>query len=544
MNDLQANQAQLEAIHSDSKNLLVLASAGSGKTRCLVKRVQRLIKEGVPSEEIVAVTLTTSAADEMRHRIGQKIGFTGTLHSFMLGLIQRHWKELGYARQKIGIIEENSERDLVRLIRVETGCRKADPHSDPIFESRYRDEMLRHSMLTYDMILTEGLRLIQLGVLAPINHLLVDEIQDANESDLFIYEMISTANRYWTGDFDQKIFSFRGAVDAMEYLGPDWQILRMETNYRCDKLICDAAQRLIEHNQNRMKKGMVSASLCEGEVSATQYLSEDEEKITVLQRLSLPGTHAVLLKSNCLVDEMVNYLESNGVTIARRELVARPADWKFAKISVGLLNDPDNDWFAYWFIREHHGEAKANAARLKALAAGKSLNETSLSIERDLPLNAYKSILKQCGVSTASLEIIETTIAALEPEATGTDLMERLSIDENQAQETAGVTVSTIHGAKGKEFHNVHLCAAEDEIMPRKSLKRDIEEERRIFFVAMTRARERLFITCCSERHHRGMFTAEPATPSRFISEAGIQLSFEHLADSSDDIPFDFPAAK
>lgn len=315
-------------------------------------------------------------------------------------------------------------------------------------------------------------------------------------------------------------------------------VIRMETNYRCDKSICDAAQRLIDHNRDRIKKGMVSASLCEGEISATQYATADEEKKAVLDRIrTLPGTHAVLLRTNYLVDEMTNCLESEGVPLARMGIVKRPTDWKYAKICVGLLNDPSNDWFAYWFIRHHNDENTANIARLSALAAGKSLNEMSLNIERDVRPDAYKPILERMRVSDESISIIEATIAALEPGASGSDLLERLSIDENLAQETPGTFVGTVHSAKGREFHNVHLCAAEEEIMPGTAKSRDIEEERRIAFVAMTRARERLFISCCLERV--SAFSAGTHIPSRFIRESGIPLacSVKEIANIGDDIP-------
>lgn len=202
------SETQIQIINSDSINILVLACAGSSKTGCLVKRIQRLIKDGVPPDEIVAVTLTVSAAEEMRLRIGQKIGFVGTLHSFMLGLIQTHWKDLGYAREKISVIDEDSARELELRIMKEVGAGRK--RHDFIFEKRYRDELLRYSMLTYDMILTEGLRLIEMGVLAPINHLLIDEIQDFTDLDYAICVQIPCANRFFCGDTDQALFSFRG----------------------------------------------------------------------------------------------------------------------------------------------------------------------------------------------------------------------------------------------------------------------------------------------------------------------------------------------
>lgn len=310
------------------------------------------------------------------------------------------------------------------------------------------------------------------------------------------------------------------AIESKQFL-----LVKLELNYRSDRLICEAANRLIAHNENRVKKETISASDSDGTVSVSEALNADGEMMNVLLWLrQLAGTSAILLRTNHLVDEWTKFLSGQGVEIARKQTTTRPEDWPFVKLAIGLLNDPENDWLAYWFIRSKHGQAKADSGKLSATAAGQSLNTAHLNIPHDLSPIAYGPILARLGVSSESLAIVQKAIDGLGVKATGTELTAALAADENHEEEIGqGVVVTTYHSAKGREWDQVFLVACEEEIIPGTAKSRSTEEERRLFYVGMTRARHRLFISHCQKRKPQfGSWTPVPGTPSRFIKEAGL----------------------
>ena len=500
--------------------------------------------DGVRPSEIVALTFTQNAAREMRSRLGFEIGFCGTLHSFLIGLIQRHWKDLGYSTPKLAVIDEEQANELLeRCIKSMNyrGSKKAvmesinagkiegrKPSLAELVALSFIIEMMRNGLMTYDMILTEGLRLLNTGITLPYSHLLVDEMQDASDIDKDIYHALPIRNRFYVGDDSQAIYGFRGGNMAnilSMAKRPGVEIVKLETNYRSDTSICDAAQRLIEHNQNRVDKKTISNSTEPGHIVVTNCKTPDAEMFNTLRRIrEFDGDHAVLLRYNPHVDEWVKFLEGQGVPIARKERTERPKDWKLARLAVGLLSDPENDFIAYWYLRTRwKGSALADTSRMKAAAEGLSINsKLGIVPKHEFAYSLDVRFLARMDISQESIALIQSAIETLEPNATGTDLLGAMAGEEHHLDQIgAGVFVGTIHSAKGKEFDNVHIPACEDEIIPGKS--KDAEEERRLFYVAMTRARHRLFISHCSERKPMfGGWTPVPATPSRFIHESGI----------------------
>jgi superfamily I DNA/RNA helicase len=190
---------------------------------------------------------------------------------------------------------------------------------------------------------------------------------------------------------------------------------------------------------------------------------------------------------------------------------------------LALLNDPENDIAAYWFLEAQHGAKKANEAKLKAMASGKTVNEFCLKIPPCVEVDELDGILGKAGISDDSREAIARARQGLPEGLSLADLILALAQTEESTPENGhGVIVTTIHSAKGREFETVILPAFEEEVFIGHKENGNVEEERRLAYVAFTRAKRRLIITHCAKRKTQWGFKPEPATPSRFIKEAGL----------------------
>lgn len=556
----QLNSAQGAAVTSDAPLILTLAGPGSGKTRTLVERIRHLLLNGTPPSEIVAITFTNSAARELEVRLANhwlenppRLGYVGTLHGFLLKLIQRKAAMLGYMHDKIGVLEQEQADEILERCCQELGYRGAKQKVKGALRSacdrsglpgtrfapeelvavRYVKTLRNNAMLSFDLILFEALRLTRkLGYRATeYSHLFVDEYQDSANIDAEIYRELWIPNKFFVGDPDQSIYSFRGGnIDNI--MGLAWmkgcEVHTLEENYRSGSAICETANALIRHNPNRIEKDTHCASGVDADVHARQFKSPLAEREYVARwiKQSIEGDQsvAVLVRSNALVEEWSDYLTAVGISVAKRAAASRPADWNLCRTTIALLNNPENDWLAYWFIRAKHGAVRADAERLNALSLSKSLNAHGLSIPGNLPLRSYTQILARAAVSQESISIVETAIAGLPETATAADLLLVLAESENQGtEEGRGVTVTTIHSAKGREWDFVVLPAFEDEVIPGTAKCRNVEEERRLAYVAVTRARTLLLVTHCDERKPPfGFVKPAPAHASRFIAEMGL----------------------
>lgn len=554
------NDAQLMAVTTLAPTALVIACPGSGKTRTLVERIKQLCS-GVDPNRIAAITFTQNAAREMTERLsgyGDPIGFCGTLHSFLLRLIQQHAQRLGYSSARLTVLtEEQAEAALDRAMadvhckasvtkvraNIRAACaliQRPGAHSSAIellAALRFVTTLRRNNLLTFDTILFEGLRLLWLGVELEFDHLLADEVQDCADIDFEIYRSMRIPNRWYCGDPDQSIFSFRGG-NVGNILGlaqlSGVEMIRLESNYRCGQAICDAANRLIQHNVGRVDKETQSATGDQGRVDVKQFQYAVAEINYVandlLHNLERGRTCAVLLKfrrgapETALVDYWETSLAAMGIPIARRAQVERPADWKLARLAVALLADPANDWNAYQYLVAEEGENLAGKESTAAKAAGIPLSKYAcLEVEPGLPIAAYAQACARIGVSQESCQMIDAAAIALPADATPADLMLALSDQGESRDEGEGVFVGTYHAAKGREFDCVFLPCAEQEIIPGTAKSRDCEEERRLFYVGLTRARHQVVISYAKERKPAyGGFRPVPATPSQFLSEAGL----------------------
>jgi DNA helicase-2/ATP-dependent DNA helicase PcrA len=545
---IQLNPAQSQAVESTHDKILALAGPGSGKTRVLVERIKRLIGQGHSPRGMAAITYTNAAADELTERIGQGLGYVGTLHGFCLRLIEKDAENFGFPK-RLAVLDEQQADELLAQCAQDLNYRGSKESlrtaiyslyrqptrhaTDSLVATRFVNSLRLNGLLTFDTILLEALRSMAFGTrprsVESFSHLFVDEFQDAADIDAEIYRALRIPNQFMVGDPDQSIFAFRGSnvgnITGLSMVD-GWQVIRLEQNYRCGQKICEAANKLISQNWNRVDKRTISATDSPGFVTLKECsipLAEQNYVTTQLMEAASRGqSAAVLLRTNDLVDQWTEFLDSQGVKIARRTAQQRPADWRFVRTAIALFSDPENDWLAGQFISAKHGAEKAHKAAIEAAAAGKSLNAHGLSIPPELPPSAYTSILARCGASQESISIVENAISALPPDSNGADLLLRLAQDENaRAEEGRGVTVTTYHSAKGREFDVVFLPAVEQDVIPGKAKSRVIEEERRLFYVGLTRARHHVTITYAKERKPPfGSWKPIPATPSQFISEA------------------------
>lgn len=579
---ITATHAQRQAITSEQGEILVLAGPGSGKTRTTLQRIERLLEEGADPKMMVVISFTNAAANELHNRLptdptaGDKIelGFIGTLHSFCLRLLKDHGEGLGYGAG-ISLISPESAIDLLNSKAKQLGCKT--PVKDLLLlkaEGRpkrgtklslaqtvvasYFDDLKEAGIVDYDTLLMEvrdaltgdskEATTFQFLVMARFMWLFVDEVQDSSAMDWQIYRALPCVYKFLVGDTDQAIYGFRGGriAETVDYAArPSTQVIKLEENFRSRSEICDAATALIRHNKKRVDKATISTKGPGGAVHIISVANEGEEIGFVSRTIgnilatnlaadakSQPSI-AVLSYTNAIASAFRDTLKGTGIPLVDFQRAELPRDWPLARATVELLADPNNDALAYFYLvhlEEAKGaapdaaRAKAHEIRRAAAAAGRSINELSLGIIRpETPGDAMRA-LADVPICRESRQILADRCKEMPRASTVAEFA--LSIAEvrafEQEGEGDGVRVLTIHGAKGREFDFVFLVGAEDECFPgRSKTEEGIEESRRVFFVAMTRAKSTLYI---SYAHSRGVTYGRHTTinerhPSRFIAE-------------------------
>lgn len=545
----EPTEEQLAVIASEASNIVCIAGPGSGKTATLVNRIHSLVHgRNVPADRIVVITFTNAAANELQRRLQFKVGYVGTLHSYMLRLLQKYGKEIGLKGtitidpdEKASILRaaesqgyKGTQRDL--FIAVEAGLplrgTKRWTPAELVAVHHY-NEMTRTGTLTYNAILKYGIALLwtRAGCPVPtIEHLMVDEYQDSSSDDSKIYGLLPCSNRFFVGDPDQSIYGFRGGeVGNILTLAKDRFTTRYElaANFRSTPMVCEAANRLIAHNQNRIPKMTVSMSHPDhtGSVNALRFPDFPSE-LSYLAKciridLEIGRSVAVLLRYNVSVEEYAAALESYSIPISK--LVATmPEDWPRLKLLVSFLANPDNDYLARQWLIMNVGQEKADEVTLFALNEQKTINDVTGQLPTVIDRDMFSKIIAASKISAASEQKLLTAMSHLETFSIQDILVEIHSGDHSQ-ELGDGVTVTTMHSAKGREWDSVYLPAFEQGIIPGKRID-EIEEDRRVAYVALTRARMCVLITNVEKRKPLwGGFRPEPAKPSQFIAEMGCE---------------------
>ncbi len=619
------NPLQIEAVTFGDGPLLILAGAGSGKTRVLVSRVAYLIrKKGVRPDEILAVTFTNKAAKEMRGRLGNLIGedakglWLGTFHSLGLRILR---KETGAARDGLSVYGDDEQLALVKEVMKETGLNEksltprsvlwkinraknenltpeeflsesGDFFAERVFRvySLYQKRLREMNCLDFGDLICEPIRLLKSrpALLRSYNnrirYILVDEYQDTNHAQYIFTQMLSagTKNLLAVGDPDQSIYAWRGACieNIMDFKtdDPGATVLRLEQNYRSTKKILGAANSVIEKNLQRMDKALWTENP-EGETASYEEAENEygEARLIIRHIKDLAGNSgaayrdmAVFYRTNAqsrvfeeqLIREGIPYSVVGGVRFYDRKEI-RDA---IAYLRV-MANPEDAISFSRVVNTPARGIGKVTLKKIITLGRQKNLTlidalrevrETGLLTKGgakefiDAALD-FRAGLGKVEVHELALRLLEDSgyIHALQEENTEEalgrienifefisairdfekftpgagledflDHVALISDIDSYEEKTNRLTLMTLHSAKGLEFRVVFIAGLEEGLFPHsRSMDDDgeLEEERRLLYVGMTRAKERLFLTSARSRNVFG--ESRYQLPSRFIDE-------------------------
>lgn len=624
--ELNSEQAKAAGnIHGPS---LIIAGAGSGKTRMITYRIAYMLEQGIKESEILALTFTNKAAKEMSERIKSLTGLklkgltASTFHSFGLGLLKQYIQYLGY-KNNFTIYDTNDNMALLKQVivsldlelsnynlysllstfsDVKTGRVKGFQNKDGAVNQIYQEWLLSqkaYNVVDFDDLILLPIRLFEKrpDVLEKVQerfrYIMVDEFQDTS---LLQYKFISMiAKKYRNicvvGDDDQSIYSWRGAnyrnIQSFEEDFPERREFKLERNYRSTGTILEAANNLIVHNKERKSKKLWT----DGEEGSRIYLisSEDEDDEAFMIADGIKKRHekngvpysefGILVRTNSLINTLENALMENGIQAQvsgassffdRKEvrdlicylkiIVNTDDDVSLLRIintprrSIGRTSveklrayaDKKNislfdamTEFAYAADSPVKGKSQENLKTFSSQVLGwqeENKNNRKAKLLSDvIDTIGYKEMLyeeypdkpKLIDAKMRSLEFLIGRLSRFEknnPDATLRDYLNIMSLDnrDTEDKDEGKVNLMTMHASKGLEFDTVYLAGVEDNIIPSsRALEEDprnIDEERRLFYVAITRARKELNISYCEKRKDR-MGEAHLVLPSRFLEE-------------------------
>lgn len=566
---------QQDAFKTTSPRALVLAGAGSGKTRVLIERIAWLIQtQKVSPTEIMACSFTRKASAEIRVRLKERIGGKanglqmGTMHGLALEFIHRFGEVIGLRPASVTVYGDWESGYLLADVAQEMSAKKPalkaakealeryyqtgeeakedDPGRDlfTVFLARCRE----NNALTYGALLV-GLRLLvpTLAKYLHIRHILVDEIQDIDPLQwAIINEMVFAfkANLFVVGDIDQSIYEFRGAVP--KYLvdhAEGFDIYRLEANYRSVPSIVEASNRLIAHNQDRIEKTMVPTREVGGALGILRDISSDQivalsqgvkkvGSITLVpESIDIGEPVAILSRKHSLLGKIDRLMEEAGIPhtyIGKTTALTNSEPFRrfhaFLKLAV---NPFDN--FSFRLIRDVIGLSREDYGRIRLEAAEKGRSHFQVFCGDEEPLEGKslsavsENTHNKCpGLSPESMAFIQKYVIDHRDDiASYLDWLATFNVqDEIKGEEAEGITLATIHAAKGLEWPVVIIAGMNEGILPvRPNEPDEIDGERRLMYVAMTRARDQLILTVRPTETTDAMGRIHKSTESRFITE-------------------------
>ncbi len=635
--EMDLNPAQLEAVTTLSGPLLVLAGAGTGKTRVVTYRIARLTGHGVRPGRILAVTFTNKAAGEMQQRAAALLGKRlkrqpeiSTFHSLCVRILRRNIRQLGYpstfaiygrgdqesvARSVLREIKaadaalrpadlmHRISRWKTRCIRPEQAAGAAQTDREHLAAAAYRryQRALRASaavdfddLLLYTEELFRRFPEVRAEEAARFDHLLIDEYQDTNANQYRIVKALAAGHRNLcvVGDDDQSIYGWRGAeVEHILRFKRDWpeaKVVRLEINYRSTREILAWANRLIAFNKVRHPKVLRAA--CQGELPCVLQLEDEEAEAQAVvgqirsrieAREARPRDFAILCRTNEQPRPFEAELRRAGVPyvlvggqsfydrkevrdvlaylkllvnprdeVALLRVINRPARGIGQSTVARILEEAVSRGRPVWDVLPRVSQLdKVPPAALHAVGELRSLIQRHRAQLKKTPIPkvveglvseiGYRDELARLyadsGEQQARWAAVEEVVNALagycgrSPRPTLAGFLEEITLSsydddrqkESQLQRDA-VALMTLHAAKGMEFPEVYMVGMEEGLLPhRRSIEADgaaVDEERRLCYVGMTRAKRRLTLTFCLTRQRWGK--ARPTLPSRFLFES------------------------
>lgn len=643
LNDL--NESQRKAVEYIDGPSLVIAGAGSGKTRVLTYKIAYLLQQGVKPWSIMALTFTNKAAREMKERIGKLVGqelaqhlYMGTFHSIFSRILRAEAQHIGFTNN-FTIYDESDSRSLIKTIVKEMGLdekvyKPASVHSrismaknnlmsadnyardKELYQADQRAKMPRvgdifityvqrcqqANAMDFDDLLTLTFKLFQehedirKKYADRFNFLLVDEYQDTNHAQMrIVMQLCKEKERVCAvGDDSQSIYSFRGAnidnILSFQSRFKGAKLFKLEQNYRSTQSIVEAANSLIKHNSNQIPKHVYSKNDKGESLIYKPAYSDKEEALIVCREIKRIkrqddcqySDFAILYRTNAQSRSFEEEFRKQGIpyriygglsffqrkeikdVIAYFRLVANPDDEEaFKRIinypSRGIGNTTvakiaacalDNH-VSFWQVissPEHYGLG-VNKGTLAKLESFRLM--ISGFVEKSASMNAFDlgdTIVKESGISAdiyksgsrdpedlARQENLEELLGGMqsfveecreegrEQEAYLTDYLQGVALltdlDSKGDDDEPRVSLMTVHASKGLEFPTVFVVGLEENIFPSAivSTLRELEEERRLLYVAITRAEKHCVLTSAKNRFRYGKM--EFGNPSRFIKE-------------------------
>lgn len=649
----ELNEVQREAVVNINGPSLIIAGAGSGKTRVLTYRIAHLLNQGVNPRSILALTFTNKAAKEMKERIGQLVGeslaknlWMGTFHSIFARILRSEAQALGYS-STFTIYDsqdtKNSIRQIIKSMNLDDQVYKpgevysrisaaknnlitpqayaANPRAmeadkvarRPQQADVYREYAIRcykagvmdfDDLLLNTNILFRDFPEILQKYQRMFQYILVDEYQDTNYSQYLIIKKLAQEhhNISVVGDDAQSIYSFRGAKieNILNFRNdyPDYKLFKLEQNYRSTQTIVNAANSLIDKNKRQIQKKVFSENDIGDLIKVMKVSTDNEEGFIVANaiidiRMSermLYRDFAILYRTNAqsrifeeaLRKRNVPYKVYGGLSFYQRKEIKDVLSYLRL-----IVNNKDDEAFRRVINYPARGIGETTVGRLEECAQQRniSLFETASALEllglginkgTQNKINQFVTFVKQftkqlqtidayelayqvcsgAGIfnelkqektpeSISRFENIEELLNSIREFTTQNQIdtgpltlehyLENVALltdaDNDKPEDADKVTIMTVHASKGLEFRVVFIVGMEEELFPSKmslTALEDVEEERRLFYVALTRAKDKAFLSHVETRFKWGNITS--CSPSRFLNE----IDEQYL-----DIPFD-----
>lgn len=591
MNLESLNEKQIEAIKC-TKNVLVVAGAGTGKTRVLTNKIASLIINKVKQEEIFAFTFTNKAASEMKSRVAKIIlnlpkCNISTFHSFFFQELNMNAKTIGFD-YPIAIIDQDDEMKIIRKIINEnnldikdTDCYKYISNIKNHIKNKYKNlnESLNVSLIfkklqqalkqinrmDFDDILYYYHQLINIDLdylndlIKQMKYILIDEAQDMNQIQYEIIKSLAKKSKlfFLVGDQDQCIYTFRGSnLETINNFITDYNpsIILLEENYRSNERILECANKVIKNNLQRIDKNLYTLNktndyqvIYRGFHTANEEANFIANLIIKLKELNYKNEEIAILYrnnmiSNIIEKELINknipftiygsypfFMHKEIKSLINHYLfVNNPHDdlalslilnYPKKQISDKQLEKINHNTSIYEYIK-NNDEFKSIYHHLEQLIN----NYQKLTPKEFINylLNETQIIEKEKSSKDKIARILEfkSYIENIEDNTSVQEMINNIYLQNTKEKTNKTVSLMTIHQAKGLEFKVVIIAGCNQGIIPsNKSESKNNEEERRLFYVAITRAKERLFLTSSQRRFINGKNTYY--SPSSFLLEMG-----------------------
>ena len=608
---MNLNDKQKEAVLENDRSLLIVAGAGTGKTRVITEKISYLMDKGVKSNSILALTFTNKAAEEMLERVkvltkSNVLPFIGTFHSFCVFLLRKYGSSLGIDKN-FSIVDRNDGRRIIKSILKKEGIDSVSPKAVQSIISKikykeiendnsslvkitnsilpdYEIELKTENALDFEDLLVNAVRLLKENkevhklVSETYKYILVDEFQDTDDIQNKLISLLKSRDTkiVAVGDLDQTIYSWRGAnvshmISFEKIHSPSKRII-LDKNYRSTETIISAANSIISENKERFdkkleaeKKGGCLISYFEGENEEEEVKLVCENISSLLDEGVSPSEIAVLYRANFqsrVLEEqlLIHKIPYNILGTRFFDRVEIKALLSYIQLSVGQMKKT-----AYSYAVKHPGRGIGDTSIEKLFNGEKDkisprilkkieefdniINEFSEKLDKSNLFDALFWLIQHIKyyeyiedkldnpderkLEVGELLSLAKKYSAFSGEEGALKLLESASLGSDQDNLKGNmVSIMTVHASKGLEFKYIFIIGLEQGLFPYEFSEdvRDKEEERRLFYVALTRASDKVFCSLSKTRNIFGNTLVN--TPSQFL----IDIPKDLIENSSEDI--------